>query len=250
MSQTRVFDRNRTHDPHANSLAHYTLLLPSHSELFLLTEFVKKFVLIVKYLLTILIIPSYKKSLLFNTIWWVILNLAKFISFYSVTKISMLSPLNVMNRFTVEQRWHLLEIYFQNRENLSEIARKWRVKFDHTLEATVPWFHCWCAKMWAWSYIQAVFERMWVRIHQHQLVIVLKFEHFMPQFTSNFAKAYLYEALQKSISSRAEWNLTICFVLALLDGPTGNSPMLSILPQKKKKKHLFGWSLFSSWWVH
>ena len=38
-----------------------------------------------------------------------ITNLAILMSFYSVTKFSILSSLNVMNRFTLEQSWDLLE---------------------------------------------------------------------------------------------------------------------------------------------
>ena len=39
------------------------------------------------------------------------LNLAMHMSFYSVTKFSILSPLNIMNRFQIDQRWDLMEIY-------------------------------------------------------------------------------------------------------------------------------------------
>ena len=43
-------------------------------------------------------------------------------SFYSVSKFCILSPLNILNRFTLAQRRGLLEIYYQNIENLSEIT--------------------------------------------------------------------------------------------------------------------------------
>ena len=46
----------------------------------------------------------------------VISNLAILISFKSVKEFSILSPLNIMNRFTLK-RWDLLGIYFENKEN-------------------------------------------------------------------------------------------------------------------------------------
>ena len=44
----------------------------------------------------------------------------------------MLSPLNVMNRFTLEQRQDLFEIYFifTYKDNCSEVARNCYIKFD------------------------------------------------------------------------------------------------------------------------
>ena len=51
-------------------------------------------------------------------------------SIYYVTQFNILSPLKVMNRFPLDQLWYLLELYFQNKENLSEIAPKSRTKFD------------------------------------------------------------------------------------------------------------------------
>ena len=40
-------------------------------------------------------------------------------SFHSVTKFSMLSPLNVlMNRFTLEQRWDFLEMWVNEKKNI------------------------------------------------------------------------------------------------------------------------------------
>lgn len=34
-----------------------------------------------------------------------------------------------MIRFTLEERWEILEIYFQNKDNFAEIVRKCRTKF-------------------------------------------------------------------------------------------------------------------------
>ena len=59
----------------------------------------------------------------------VILKLVLLMLFYSVTKVSILPPINVMNRLNLEKRWDLLEIYFQNKDNWSQIARKCRTKF-------------------------------------------------------------------------------------------------------------------------
>ena len=38
-----------------------------------------------------------------------------------VTKFSILSPLNVMNRFTLGQHWNLWEMLFQNKNNWLDI---------------------------------------------------------------------------------------------------------------------------------
>ena len=43
-----------------------------------------------------------------------------------------------MNRFTLEQRWIILEIYFQNKDNWAEIARKCRSKFGRSEAPTAP----------------------------------------------------------------------------------------------------------------
>lgn len=52
-----------------------------------------------------------------------------------------------MNRFTLEQRWDLLEIYFQNKDNWSEIARKCRTKFGRREGPTVPGIRKFIAKV-------------------------------------------------------------------------------------------------------
>ena len=49
------------------------------------------------------------------------LSLATLMSFLFFLKFSILSPLNEMNRFTLEQRWIILETYFQNKVNWAEI---------------------------------------------------------------------------------------------------------------------------------
>ena len=49
-------------------------------------------------------------------------NLAILMLIYLIPKFSILSPLNVMNLFMIEQRWDLLEIYFQNKDNSSGVA--------------------------------------------------------------------------------------------------------------------------------
>ena len=51
-----------------------------------------------------------------------------------MARCSILSPLNVLNRFKLEQHWNLLEIYFQNKG-------KCRTKFGHREGPTVPSIH-------------------------------------------------------------------------------------------------------------
>ena len=65
-------------------------------------------------------------------------------SFYSVTKFSILSQLNVINRFTLEQSWGLLEIYFRN---MHENAQKCYTKFDRKEGLTVSAIHKFVAKV-------------------------------------------------------------------------------------------------------
>ena len=65
-------------------------------------------------------------------------NLAILMSFYFITKFSILSLLHVMNRFTLEQLWNSLGIYFQNKDNWSEIAQKCRASFVRREGPTVP----------------------------------------------------------------------------------------------------------------
>ena len=57
------------------------------------------------------------------------MNMAIIKPLFSVTKFGILSLLKVMNRFTLEQLWDLLEIPFQNRDNQSTIERKIRKDF-------------------------------------------------------------------------------------------------------------------------
>ena len=52
-----------------------------------------------------------RENLLEGRMHWVILML-----FYSVTKFSIFSLLNVMNQFMIEQLWDLIEIYCQSKE--------------------------------------------------------------------------------------------------------------------------------------
>ena len=61
-------------------------------------------------------------------------------SFYSVTKFSILSPLNVMNRFTLQQRWNLLENYFQNKDNQFEIFFAKIIKFPDEVYFHLGWY--------------------------------------------------------------------------------------------------------------
>ena len=50
------------------------------------------------------------------------LSLATLMPFFFFLKFSsILSPLNEMNLFTLEQRWIIFEIYFQNKDNWVEI---------------------------------------------------------------------------------------------------------------------------------
>ena len=58
--------------------------------------------------------------------------------FYSVKKFRILSPLNAMNRFMLEQHWNLMEIYFENKHNWPEIIRKSRIKFGRRGAPTEP----------------------------------------------------------------------------------------------------------------
>ena len=51
--------------------------------------------------------------------------------------VTILTPLNVMNRFKLEQYWDLLTIYFQNKDNWSEITRNCRRRFSRREGRTV-----------------------------------------------------------------------------------------------------------------
>ena len=77
-AQTRVSGENRTHNPHANSLAHYLLGYQGTLSQILLAIYRLKFE------------PQ------------VIFNLGILISFDSVSKFNILSPLKVMHRFTLK----------------------------------------------------------------------------------------------------------------------------------------------------
>ena len=107
--------------------------------------------------------------------------------FYFDTKFGILSPLNVMNRFMLEQRWDLLEIYFQNKEKRSEIRRNCRTKFDSQEGPIALGIRKFIAEvcetdfvvMWqtASVFLRPDISKLWtrviVKIHQHQLVIAL-----------------------------------------------------------------------------
>ena len=144
-------------------------------------------------------------------------NLAVLMSFSSVTKFSIVSPLYVMSRFTFKHRWDLLEIYFQNKDNCSEIERKyckifkiWWLWSTYSARYTQVyclsawnWFHCW--------YVTTVctpenFETLVEIVRQKTINSSLfsRIEHFKHQFTSNFAKISRSDVLQSLISSRIE----------------------------------------------
>ena len=53
----------------------------------------------------------------------------------------------------LEQRWDLFEIYFRHKDYWSDIARKYRTKFDHRKEATVPGICKFIAKVHEFDFI-------------------------------------------------------------------------------------------------
>lgn len=50
-------------------------------------------------------------------------------SFFLSQKFSFIFVVDEMSRLTLEQKWEMLEIYFHNKDNWAEIARKCRTKF-------------------------------------------------------------------------------------------------------------------------
>ena len=61
----------------------------------------------------------------------------------------------------------------------------------------------------------------------------------------NICRTSLHQTLRKNLCMKCyKVRLAILFVFALLDGPTKNCTMMSIL-QKKKKKNIYGWLILN-----
>ena len=122
-------------------------------------------------------------------------------SFYSVTKFSLVSLLNIMNqfRFTLEQHYlfiYLLEIYFQITNNCLEIARKYRAKFGLREGPTVTSIRVFIAKVRETGFIVATL-RLSAFIRKYRICEISTCRR--PQEPSISCNSFCYVALRSLI---------------------------------------------------
>ena len=135
--------------------------------------------------------------------------------FYSFTISFILSPLNVMNRFTLEQQLGFIWNLFPKQK---QIDRE---------------FH------------ENVVQNL-VTENDQQCPI---YGSLLVKFVKLISLLMLYDTVRAPENIEAETKSVrqLLIVLKNWDGPKRNCPMMSTLA--KKKHHLFGWSSFPSLWV-